>query len=77
MILPGMYQSCVKLVYVEAVDLGHGLHLVDVADGPDDEVLPRRKEVLRRLAPGSGRAPGDHHQLCDDSTEGDGTTDDD
>mmetsp|Transcript_30305 Transcript_30305/g.98870 ORF Transcript_30305/g.98870 Transcript_30305/m.98870 type:complete len:572 (+) Transcript_30305:230-1945(+) len=50
-------------VRVEAVHLGHHLHLVQVAHGADDVVLSRAQQRRRRLAAEARRGARHHDQL--------------
>mmetsp|Transcript_24797 Transcript_24797/g.52848 ORF Transcript_24797/g.52848 Transcript_24797/m.52848 type:complete len:268 (-) Transcript_24797:87-890(-) len=53
----------VKVIHVETIDLGHGLHLVHVTYGPNHEVFIGGEEILDRLAAEPGGAAGDHNQF--------------
>ena len=46
----------VKVIHVETIDLSHGFHFIDVADGPDHVVFVTGKEIFDRLATETGGA---------------------
>ncbi len=54
----------VKVIHVEAIDLGYRLHLIDIPDGTDHVILVGGEEILYGLATESGRAACDDYQLC-------------
>ena len=51
----------VEVVHVEPIDFGHGLHLVNVADGSNDVVFVGGEEIFDGLATKSGGAAGDDY----------------
>lgn len=53
-----------KVVRVETVDLGHGVHLIHVADGSDHKVLVGGEEILDGFTSETGGAASDDYQFC-------------